>query len=264
VCVISGLRNGARYLVTVRPTAEAGTTISTRLLRAIPQPAILSSLDTMVWFDASDYATIKSDRPGPVRIGSRVVELRDKSPHHFDATQPETAREPTLGQLGGAPALLFDGNDILSVDGRSFPLGNQPSTVVVVAAQDDPAPETSCFHNLLSWGAGEGGQARILYKGCHTSLAFAETGGTDVEQHPTRPWPIGRPAVMSAVVDGAGTSVRLDGVPSYQWAAPTSPDMNAISTSGVRVGGTGWDPDARWVGRIGEVSSSTASLLQQN
>ena len=139
------------------------------------------------------------------------------------------------------------------MDGRPFPSGNTPSTVFVVAAQDDPSPETACWHNLVSWGVNEIGQGRVLYKGCHTSLAFAETFGTWQDQHPTQTWPTGRAAVLSAVFDSAGVSLRLNGADSYRWDAPASQRMKTVAAESALLGGATWEPAAGWVGRIGEV-----------
>lgn len=252
-CVISELRNGVPYLVTVRPADETETSVPPRVVRAVPRPAVLTSPNTVLWLDPSDYATVKPEHSGVARIGSRVAQLRDKSPHHLDAVQHESGRQPILGQLGRMPALLVDGDDVLLMDGRAFPAGSKPSTVLVVAAQDDLSPEATCFHNLLSWGAGQVGQARILHKGCRTSLAFAETWGTYVDQRPTLPWPNGKAAVLTAVFDPAGTSVRLNGDLSYRWQASAKQRMNTGSLDGARVGGAGWDPAGGWVGRIGEI-----------
>jgi hypothetical protein len=253
-CVVSDLRNGVPYLLTVRPADDTDTSVPPRLVRAVPRPAILASPNAVVWLDVADYATIKPQHSGPARVGSRVAELRDKSPRHLDAVQPDDAREPALGQMGRLPALLFDGNDILRLDGRSLPSGDRPSTVLVVAAQDDQSGATSCFRNLLAWGSRQLGQARILHKGCQTSLAFAETYDTSDGQRPTQAWPIGRAAVMSAVFDKAGISVRLNGTPSYRWDAPVSQRMNTVAAPDAHVGGASWGMDSdSWIGRIGEV-----------
>lgn len=253
MCVISNVRNGGAYVVTVRPAKDADTATPPRLVRVVPRPAILAAPSTVAWFDASDYDYVEPDHPGSIRIGSRVVRLRDKSSHHFDASQPDPARQPTFGQLGRLPALDLDGDDVLIADGRSFPSGGRPSTVVAVAAQDDPAPESTCFRNLLAWGTAELAQARVLHKGCRTSRAFAETWGTFAGQEPTQPWPIGRPAVVSAVFDASATSVRLNGAAFYRWEAPATQRMNTVLSDGAQIGGASWDLSAGWLGRIGEV-----------
>ena len=186
-------------------------------------------------------------------IGSKVRTLRDRSPHHHDVMQQETERQPMVGQMGRLPALILDGNDVLTANDRNFPAGDTPSTVVVVAAQDDPSPETTCFHNLFSWGTGSLGQARIIHKGCETSLAFAETYETHSAQQPTRHWPTGRPAVVSTVFEAGETSVWFDGAPSYRWSATPAQRMNTIPGGVVSVGGALWEKAAGWQGRIGEI-----------
>lgn len=253
-CVIAGLRNGAPYLVTVRPADESDTSVPARLVRAVPRPAILASRNAVVWLDAADYATVKSQHNGPARIGSRVVGLSDKSPRHLDAVQLDSTREPALGQLGRLPALLFDGNDMLRLDGRALPAGNRPATVLVVAAQDDPSGTTSCFRSVLSWGTSKRAQARVMHKGCQTTLAFAETYDTWDVQQPTKSWPTGRAAVLTAVYDSAGVTVRLDGALSYRWDAVPSDRTNTVAAQDGQVGAAAWEADnAGWVGRIGEV-----------
>jgi hypothetical protein len=252
-CVVSGLRNGASYLVSVHPADGADASVPTRTARAVPRPALLASPSVVAWLDASDYATIKPDHKGEVRIGSKVLELRDKSSHHYDAQQPEAELEPILGQLGKLPALLLDGNDVMFMDGAGFPTGASPSTVLVVASQDDRSGDVTCFHNLLSWGTNRTREARILHKGCLTSLAFAETFDTHNEQEPTQRWPIGQAALVTAAFDGTGTSLWLNRTRSYRWQSPLSERMNTANTGGVSIGGAMWDMRAGWVGRIGEV-----------
>jgi hypothetical protein len=252
-CVVSGLHNGTSYLVSVHPADGADGSVPTRMARAVPRPALMASPAAVAWLDASDYDTIKPDQNETARIGSKVAALNDKSPHHYEARQPEAAREPTLGQLGKQPALLLDGEDVLSMDDSGFPAGNTPSTVLVVAAQDDPSGDVTCFHNLLSWGTDGFGQARILHKGCGTSLAYAETWGTYIDQRPTKSWPVGQAALVTADFDETGTSVRLNGAFSYRWQAPASRRMNTINHGGVSIGGVLWDARGGWVGRIGEI-----------
>lgn len=251
-CVISDVRNGADHLVTVRPADESGSSPPPRIVRVVPRPASLGLGSTVLWLDAGDYATMRPEHAGPVWIGSRVAELRDKSLRRLRATQPDSARRPIVGQLGRLPALVFAGGGILSVSGGSLPAGGSPSTVFVVAAQDDPSPEVTCFHTLLAWGARQTGGARALHKGCRTSLAFADTYGTHTAQRPTQAWSIGQAAVMSAVFDGTGTAVRLNGIPSYRWEATSSWEVDTIATGDAHLGCANWDLTAGWIGRIGE------------
>jgi hypothetical protein len=252
-CILTRLTNGFRYLVSLRDPRDSPLAAPLLTVRGIPRPAILKSADIASWLDASDLGAIQAARPGPARVGSTVVALRDKSPHHQDAVQPEAVREPVVGQLSNLPALLMNGEDYLGLADTAFPLGRQPATVLAVAAQDDPAPESKCWHNLLSWGVTQTGKARIVYKGCYTSLAFAETFGTADKQKPTKGWPVGEAAVLTAVFDGAGTSVRLNGAFSYRWVALPGQQMNTAGQAGVMLGAAPFNLEAGWVGRIGEV-----------
>lgn len=252
-CVVSGLRNGVSYLISVYAKDQSHGSAPLRMVRAVPRPAVLTSSDIVAQFDAGDLSAIESAQRGAAVIGSKVRTIRDRSPHHRDVLQQETERQPTVGQLGRLPALVLDGNDVLTANDRDFPTGDTPSTVVIVAAQDDPSPETTCFHNLFSWGTGSLGQARIIHKGCETSLAFAETFETHFAQRPTRPWPTGRPAVVSAVFEAGRTTVRLDGAPSYRWSATPKQRMNTVPGGVMSVGGALWEKAAGWQGRIGEI-----------
>jgi hypothetical protein len=251
-CVASGLRNGVSYLVSVF-SAQNRDSVPVRTFRAVPRPAVLTSASVVAWFDAGDYATIRPNPQEPAAIGSRVLAIRDKSPHHHDANQEETERQPTIGQLGRLPALALDGNDVLTVAESGFPAADSPSTVLAVAAQDDPAPDTTCFRNLLSWGSDKVGRARIIHKGCGTPLAFAETYGTWVDQAPTLTWPTGRPTVVSAVFEAGRSTLRLDGALSYRWSGPRTQRMNTATGGVVSLGGAAWDAPGSWRGRIGEI-----------
>lgn len=252
-CVVSGLRNGISYLVSVSTTHDGDTTVPLRTMRAVPQPGLLSSPDVVAWYDASDYATIQTQQGKPAAIGSKVLALHDRSPHHGTVVQDQSARQPTVGQLGRRPALVLNGNEVLTADDRTYPDDDRPATVLVVAAQDDPNSTTTCFHNLLSWGTGKPLHARIIHKGCGTPLAFAESYGTWVEQRPTQAWPTGRAAVLSAVFLGEETSVRLDGTPSYRWGKTLDQSLQTESSGVMSFGGAAWDPQGGWQGRIGEV-----------
>jgi hypothetical protein len=253
-CVLTGLTDGSAYLVSMLAADPEQTVVPTRTVRATPRPDLLASNSVVLWLDPSDLSTVRADRPGPATLGSRVMQVRDKSSHHADATQPDNGFEPTVGQLGPLPALLLNGAQVLGVSASGLPLGDAPSTVVAVAAQDDTSPDRStCFHNLLAWGAGRTAQARIIEKGCYTSMALAETFGTSGNQPATQAWPTGKAVVLSAVFDAAGTSVRMDATTSYRWSAPANLKMNTVNDSGMTLGGVVWDPHGGWDGRIGDV-----------
>lgn len=252
-CVLSGLRNGVAYLVSVLPADSHDAAIPTRMVHATPRPAVVASKDVAVWLDPSDLTSIQAARKGPARIGSRVMVLRDRSAHRTDATQSDNGFMPTVGQLGPLPALLLNGQQTLGLSEENLPTGEAPSTVVAVAAQDDEAGEQACFHHLLAWGMPRPGRARILHKGCYTSMAFAETFGTYVDQKPTQLWPTGKGAVVSAVFQARDATVRVNGKNSYEWRAPRNATMNTAGNTGASVGGVAWDPHGGWNGRIGDV-----------
>lgn len=252
-CVVTGVRNGLSYLVSVFPVDDGDSAAPLGTFRAVPRPALLTSADVVAWFDAGDYTGVEPDPQGPAAIGSKVLTLRDKSVHHHDATQQEAKRQPAVGQLGRLPALALDGDDVLTTDSRRFPAGDSPSTVVVVAANDDPAPDATCIHNLLGWGSDAVGRARIVHKGCGTALAFADTYGTWDVQQPTLPWSTGRPMVVTASFGAKGVAMRIDGALSYRWTPPAQQRTDTSTDGVVGLGGVAWAPDGGWQGRIGEI-----------
>ncbi|HEY6794033.1 MAG TPA: hypothetical protein VI248_05050 [Kineosporiaceae bacterium] len=250
-CLLTGLINGAGYLVSVYRGTGGTASLPVRTRRAVPRPALLASADTTVWLDPSNYGALgASDGRQPV-LGSSVAVIRDQSAHGRMAVQAEPTRRPVLDQLGRLSALRFDGGDSLLLDARGFP--NRTSTVVVVAAQDDPRPDLSCFRHIVAWGVQKLGQARILHKGCNSAFAFAETFGTWQQQVPRLMWPTGQPAVISAVFAGDGTMARIDETESYRWNAP--PDTRRTVGPGdlAAIGAAPWDLQAGWKGRIGEL-----------
>jgi hypothetical protein len=253
-CLVTGLVNGASYLVSLHRGATGTVSLPLRTIRAVPRPKVLGSPDVAVWLDASDYRSVSTANGGRPVLGSAVSALRDRSTHGRTAVQADPARRPVLDQLGMLPALRFDGADSLLLAPQGFP--DRASTVLVVASEDDARPDVTCFRHVLAWGAPAAGQARILNKGCRTPLIFADTFNTSPLQVPTLDWPVGQPAVVSAVFATDGTSVRVDGSTSYRWKAP--PAVRHVAGpvrpgDSVVVGAAPWDMQAGWNGRIGEL-----------
>jgi hypothetical protein len=249
-CLVQGVVNGAAYLVSLYQGVDTDAGVPLRTVRAVPRPKLLSGPDTVLWLDPSNGGSVEA-AGGPPVLGAAVAAVRDGSTYRRNAVQSEAARRPTLTQIGLRAALGFDGADSLLMDGRGLPTGT--STVFVVAAQDDPRPDLSCFRHVLAWGSPQPGQGRILHKGCRTSAAFAETFGSYQLQQPTLDWPTGQPALVSAVFDGDGTGLRLDEAPSYRWTAPPQLRRAAVPGPSAVLGAAPWDLQAGWQGRIGEV-----------
>jgi hypothetical protein len=251
-CSVHGLRNGLSYLVTLgRADDPAGAPV--RMKHATPLPRVLLGSGIVAWYDAADYTSVRPDQHGPARVGSRVAFLRDKSSRHADATQPDQGAMPVMGQLGANPALKLSSTNYLVADERGLPQGGHAATVIAVAALDDPVPADSCFRTVLAWGVGQPNQARLLEKGCHNDLAYAETFGSWPVQQPTTSWPTGRATVVSAQFDRKGTSIWVNHRLSNTWVSPPNMTPNTVAGEGLILGAVTWSSQDGWVGRIGEV-----------
>jgi hypothetical protein len=142
----------------------------------------------------------------------------------------------------------------MTFDGSGLPSGSTSSLVFVVVQLDDPHPAASCFEHVLAWGSAQPGAARIIHKGCETPWAFTETYGTYTAMKPTRPWPVGRMAMLSANITKHGVDVRMNGSPDYSWKAPANVPTNTVPQKTAMIGGAPWwGAQAGWPGLIGEV-----------
>jgi hypothetical protein len=57
---------------------------------------------------------------------------------------------------------------------------------------------------------------------------------------------------VTSVFEGTGTSLRVNGTPSYTWKANEDQRMDTAAES-FSLGGAPWDAKGGWVGRIGEI-----------
>lgn len=264
-CVIAGLENGVTYAVEVHVETSNGRVSPSRMVQATPRPESLVS-SAVLWLDGSDGSSFSNVDGSPVAMGSPVAVWSDKSGHMNDGTQLNAAAQPTLvARPNGGYALMLRGSQYMTLNGSRAPDGNQlangvqlpsgstTSTVFIVAAQDDPAPGSSCYHNLLAWGTNQRTQGRVVHKGCRTSLAYGETYDTWQLQRPTLSWPIGKPAELTVTTSRASVAVRMNGVDSYTWLAPATAQTNTVPDSEANIGGAPWGHDEGWVGRLFEL-----------
>jgi hypothetical protein len=251
-CVIDGLTNGAPYTIEVRIQDGDGALSAPQLAAATPRPDILASESSALWLDADDTSAFGGSA---ATAGAPVSEWHDKSGRGSVVTQAATTAQPLVAVLGKRRALKFSGSQSLAVADSRLPSGTDPSTVFVVVRLDDVDAAKSCFEHVLAWGSAQPGAARILHKGCSTLMAYVETYGTGTTITPTKAWPIGRTALLSASITKSGLDVRMNGSPSYSWTAPADVPTNTASHQPFTVGGAlWWGGSAGWVGLIGEVA----------
>jgi hypothetical protein len=250
-CVIEGLTNGVTYAIEVRSVGADGALSAPQRVRATPYPDALTSKSAALWLDADDPSTL---RGAGLTVGSPVVEWHDKSGRGYVATQTETTAQPLIAELGERRALEFSGNQSLAFDGTGLPEGAAPSTIFVVARLVDLDPTNSCFAHVLAWGANASAAARSVHKGCETALAYVDTFDTYEAMQPTKPWPEGKTALLSAIVTESRVRVRMDGVSSYSWSAPAGLFVNTAPAQTFTVGGAQWwGNEAGWTGLICEI-----------
>lgn len=244
-CTIGGLTDGVTYTVSVGAANAAGSVAPSASAEVTPYPAILKSQASALWLNADDI---------PATTGTAVSFWPDTSGQNDNATQSQAANQPALSTLGSHKAVQFSGDQNLIFDGNRLPSGSQPSVIFAVAELDDPAAAGHCFEHLLAWGTGRTGEARMIYKGCYTTLATAETFNTYPLMHPKDAWPQGHPALVTAEITGSGITVWMDGSLDYSWANPHGVATDTSSQASAMVGGAPWWSDSDgWVGRIGEI-----------
>ena len=257
-CVISGLTDGVTYTVRVDATDAVGAVTPSAWAQATPYPAILTSSSSMLWLNADDI---------PAAAGTQVLFWPDESGQNNNATQSQPAHRPVLSALGSHKAVQFSGKQNLLVDGERLPSGATPSVIFAVAQLDDPNAATDCFEHLLAWGVGAAGEARMIYKGCATTLAYAETYNTYSLMHPRYTWPQAQPVLVTAEITGSGISVWLDGSFDYSWKNPQGVVTDTHLQKAAMIGGAPWWGDSDgWVGEIGEIGilSGNVSAEQIN
>jgi alpha-tubulin suppressor-like RCC1 family protein len=248
-CLFTGLTNGTRYTVTVTATSSEGTGPAATATTSPYPDSVMTGPATRLWLDGADTSTLYASPgcTGPT-ASSTVGCWKDKSGNADHAVQITGADRPTLSTLNGLSAPAFDGtSSVMDLDVTKLPTGSSPSTVYLVATQEDPAPTTSNHRSALSWGAGATGQSRAVTKFWHSTEAHLDTwGGAGT---PTRSWTGGGAAnLFDAQLTGTDKSVDLDGVASY-----TEPGSYSTGTTGAWVGTHIYGNWAFWQGRIAEI-----------
>jgi hypothetical protein len=252
-CSFKGLTDGVEYVVTVKQKL-GGTTLATKIVRAIPHPDILTSRFSRLWFDAADsQSLIPNIEAADRKPGTSIKRWLDRSGLGSDAEQVLLGSQPTVTTLHGHSALAFSGQAFLSFPAATLPIGAEPSSVYLVVRQQDPSPLLSCFRVALSWGSGQPNLARLVHKGCRTKLAFAETFATWASANATQEWPDNRPAILRANFTAAGVDVDVNGKPSSAWKTSTAFPLATAAALTATIGSSVWDPNGAWLGEIAEV-----------
>jgi hypothetical protein len=255
-CVIGGLADGVTYTVRLDAGDAAGAVIAPALAEVTPYPAVLASRASALWLDADDI---------PAAAGTPVSFWPDGSGQGNNARQAQAGNQPVLSTLGSHKAVRFSGSQNLLMDGDRLPSGTTPSVIFAVAQLDDPRAAADCYEHLLSWGTAITGEARMIYKGCSTTLAYAETFNTYPLMHPRYAWPQGRPVLVTAEITGSGISVWMDGSLDYSWRNPPGVVTDTVPQETAMVGGALWWGDSDgWVGRIGEIVVLSGNVSAQN
>jgi hypothetical protein len=266
-CTFANLTNGVEY--TVELTLLRGTTTTARqTAKAIPYPAVLSGRTTRLWFDPAQTDNLITDgrRAAP---GVAVRHLLDRSGSGSDAGPVSGRDRPTIQLVNGHPALSFAGSSALSFPASSLPSGDAVSTVYAVAGLNDAKAQTRCFGSMLTWGGFGHNAARLLHKGCGTTLAYADTFDTWDKAKPTLAWQQGKTQMIRADFAPSSLKVWLDGVTSYTWSQPAGETMSTARSSDGMLGAAPWNGDG-WRGTIAEVivlsvtpsQAENASIMQ--
>jgi hypothetical protein len=244
-CVIGGLADGVTYTVRLDAAGAAGAVIPPAWAEVTPYPAVLASRASALWLNADGI---------PAAAGTPVSFWPDGSGQGNNATQARAGHQPMLSTLGSHKAVRFYGSQNLLLDGGRLPSGSTPSVIFAVARLDNPRAAADCYQHLLAWGTAGTGEARMIYKGCSTTLAAAETFNTYPLMHPRYAWPREQPVLVTAEITGSGISVWMDGSPDYSWRNPPGVVTDTRQQEAAMVGGAPWWGDSDgWVGLIGEI-----------
>jgi hypothetical protein len=255
-CVIGGLTDGVTYTVRLEAADAAGAATPSAWAEVTPYPAVLASRASALWLDADGI---------PAAAGTPVSFWPDGSGQDNNATQAQPSNQPVLSTLGSHKAVRFSGSQNLLLDGDRLPSGSTPSVIFAVAQLDDPRAATDCYEHLLAWGTAGTGEARMIDKGCSTTLAYAETYNTWPLMHPRYAWPRDQPVLVTAEISGSGISVRMDGSPDYSWRNSPGVVTDTRPQKTAMVGGALWWGDSDgWVGRIGEIVVLSGNVSAQS
>jgi len=244
-CRIGGLADGVTYTVRLDAGDAAGAVAPPAWAEVTPYPAVLASAASALWLNADDI---------PAAAGTPVSFWPDGSGQGNNARQPQAGNQPVLSALGSHKAVRFSGSQNLLLDGDRLPSGATPSVIFAVAQLDDPRAAADCFDHILAWGTNQTGEGRMIYKGCSTTLAYAETFNTYPLMHPRYAWPRGKPVLVTAEISGSGVSVWMDGSLDYSWRNPPGVVTDTRPQETAMVGGAPWWGDSYgWAGLIGEI-----------
>ena len=255
-CTIGGLTDGVTYTVRVDAANAAGAMAPSDAAEVTPYPAVLTSPSAALWLNADDI---------PAAAGTSVLFWPDESGQDNNATQAQPGHQPVLSTLGSHQAVQFSGSQNLLLDGDRLPSGTTPSVIFAITQLDDPRAATDCFDHILAWGTNRTGEGRMIYKGCLTALAYAETFNTYPLMHPRYAWPQDQPVLVTAEITGSGVSVWMNGSPDYSWRNPPGVVTDTVPQKTAMVGGAPWWGDSYgWVGRIGEIIVLSGNVTAQN
>ena len=244
-CMIGGLADGVMYTVRLDAADAAGAVIPPAWADVTPYPAVLTSRASALWLNADDI---------PAAAGTPVSFWPDGSGQGNNARQAQAGNQPVLSALGSHRAVRFSGSQNLLLDGGRLPSGSTPSMIFAVARLDNLHAATDCFEHILAWGTPSTGKARMIYKGCSTALAAAETFNTYPLMHPRYAWPQEQPVLVTAEITGSGISVWMDGSFDYSWRNPQGVVTDTRQQETAMIGGAPWWGDSDgWVGLISEI-----------
>jgi len=198
-----------------------------QLADALPAPPVTGYSG---WWDASDLASIQ------VATGGKVATWKDRTGSGRDATQSVDANRPRTGSWtqNGRNVVWASGQTILS--GPQPGLTAQPWTVFLVARSDwANATQADAFTVWVSgneWGR--------IYRTAADAIAIYAGGGFSSSQN----WQTGRPRVVSAVFNGASSTIGVDGRYTSAGAVPnqgSSPSWSIFSwPNGITENWSGW------------------------
>ena len=179
-----------------------------------PEAAAFSPLDLSpaLWLDASDTSTI-------TEVGGAVSQWDDKSGNGNDVAQGTAALQPTTGTrtINGLNVLDFDGSDQLLVNGSTL---SQPNTIFLVASFDagggaSPYAISSSGTNSTVFSLLTTSSIRIF---AGSNLVSSETCSF-------------APQIYGAIINGASSVIRVDGVATSGDAGSASLTLLSIGSS---------------------------------
>jgi hypothetical protein len=214
--------------------------------------------NTVFWFDAQDEASVALDGSG------KVSSLTDLSSGGNDLNQTSTGARPSITDINGFQALACSGNEYLqSTVDVTVPSGSLLFSMVV----EKGAP-TSDGYEALFQIAGFGAFTLTHYSKSSGALLRwqAGSGSENLTQTTQGTYPRGGlPAhvLTLSARDGAGVSVRIDGLTVGLVTDPG--EINPPGVSGILslFFGSGFSSSANWSGKLGEILLEPADLETQ-